>query len=114
MVRRGPYNRQTSRVINAGMECDVFERYQALVMIHGQYGIKFPVRITGEKAVSRIRAETEDTFFFCLLKSRDDDVLLFRPDQSVVACMRIQTQYGNFGFLYPKVLLKGGMHDTEL
>ena len=114
MVRRGAYDGQAGGEIDAVREGQGLERGQALVVVHGQGGVKAAVVPQAEEAVGGVGAKGLDAFLLGLQHGRKDDVLLLVAQQAAVSAVGVQAQDGNLGIRDAEVPLQGGLHDAEL
>src|SRR5690606_34157531 len=58
VIRRGTNERQTRSKINTAARCDVFKRYQPLVVIHRQYRVELCIGVRSKESIGRIWTKT--------------------------------------------------------
>ena len=71
-------------------------------MVHGQYRIKFLLLVTGKKSICAIGSINQH-IVFGIFNSRLDNIFFLTSDQSFVTGMRIESEYGNSGFINTKI-----------
>ena len=114
MRRRSTYYGKSCSIVHTFVHSQCLEWSESLVVIHCQYTVKMG-KVTGtHKAVGRIRAVTQHTFFSQFFNGRNNYLLFLRPQQTVVTGMRIQRKYGNARRSYAKVLLQRAVEDRQL
>src|SRR5664279_6502520 len=98
MVGGRSNSRQSSGIINSFPISQGFKGNQSLVVVHGQYSIKFLLLISGKKSIGTIGTVNQH-IMFRIFNCRFDDVFFFPADQSLVASMWIKPEYRNTRFI---------------
>ena len=86
---------QACCVVDAFLDGECLERSKSLVVIHGENGIEIVVGSAAEESVGGIGTEGLYAVFFQFVDGGDDDVVLLVAYDSVVACMRVEREYGD-------------------
>ena len=95
MIRRSAHDGQTCGIVYATLQSNCFERSQSLIVIHRQHTVEVVVGARTEEAVGSKRTKGLNTLVCQFLNGGQNDVLLLRTQQSVVASMWIQREHGN-------------------
>ena len=104
MVGRSAYYRQTGSIIYAFAMCQCFKRYQSLIVIHSQHGIKLLVSCYVQKMHQHYKGPYTNCpcccngsiagFMMCLF------FIAYLP---VITCMWIKSQYSDLRLVYTKI-----------
>ncbi len=103
MIGGGAHHRHACGEIDPSFGCEQFERYQSLVMIHGEHAVKLPVVAASEKSVGSIGSESEYMFLVGFCDGWFDYLIVLGAYHAIVAGMRIERQYGNAWRVYAEV-----------
>ena len=114
VVGTGTHDGKSCRIVHPVVHGQELEGSQSLVVVHGQHGIIVLKGSTAEEAVGGIGAVGIDAFLIGLLDGRREDGLFLFSQESVVACMGVESQHGNAGTGDKEVTAQGSMEDAEL
>lgn len=114
VVGRGADGRKPCRKVDATAKGERLERYQPLVVVHGQYAVEFVELAGAKEAIGRIRPEHHHAPFFALYHGRADDLLFLVPQHAFFPCVGVQAEHGDIGPFEAEVHAERIVENAEL